>query len=589
MEDYILKHSGSEIDAAVDKIKNLDNVGSGADGREVELQTNSTHIQWRYSGESEWRNLIELKRLEGPSGAKGETGPQGPQGERGLQGERGPQGEQGIQGPQGPKGDTPDMTTFEKKINAQLENIANKGTTVEVLERVTKEEIDRQIADGTIANLTIEDNSVTTSKLADYSVTQEKIDPSVKLGGGLNVRDLIPGESVVNISGITGDKYLEALFDFTTLTTDSTQLTDVSDSSKFFSLTTVQPYDQGAYALGYNGHMTQNPQAYSVGIIFRGELNNRTGIFKVNGDRDTAINYETTDNGTLAVTHTSYYGKIQKIPLYLETFMFVLLGFDVPNNRLNLWINGVKQGTYSLDGKTVGNIGYLNKGYWTDGTFIFNKIAVFNKADFNDRELKALTDYVFTVKKYLYTEPSNSFLSIKNGLVRHLTLKNNDGTIKDVVYNNTVRNTTSVTTEGFVLSERAMLTPKFTLQANGGGIFIRFDKNSDTTNQYIFNYSDTLYLWVNFNSNKICGRIEGQWIISQRTAQFNDKNVLYFDSSKKVYLNGVYFCDIGCPFTNAETVIKNFQNIYPIKDYVCYVEALSEEEINTISTELCSY
>ena len=74
MGDYILKHSGSEIDAAVDKIKNLDNVGSGADGREVELQTNSTHIQWRYSGESEWRNLIELKRLEGPSGAKGETG-----------------------------------------------------------------------------------------------------------------------------------------------------------------------------------------------------------------------------------------------------------------------------------------------------------------------------------------------------------------------------------------------------------------------------------------------------------------------------------------------------------------------------------
>ena len=80
MEDYILKHSGSEIDAAVDKIKNLDNVGSGTngkdgvDGREVELQTNSTHIQWRYSGESEWRNLIELKRLEGPSGEKGETG-----------------------------------------------------------------------------------------------------------------------------------------------------------------------------------------------------------------------------------------------------------------------------------------------------------------------------------------------------------------------------------------------------------------------------------------------------------------------------------------------------------------------------------
>ena len=89
MADYILRHSGSEIDSAVEKIKNLDNVGSGADGREVELQTNSTHIQWRYSGESEWRNLIELERLEGPSGptgprgATGATGPQGPIGETG--------------------------------------------------------------------------------------------------------------------------------------------------------------------------------------------------------------------------------------------------------------------------------------------------------------------------------------------------------------------------------------------------------------------------------------------------------------------------------------------------------------------------
>ena len=98
MADYILKHSGSEIDAAVDKIKNLDNVGSGADGREVELQTNSTHIQWRYSGESEWRNLIELKRLEGPSG------PTGPKGATGATGPQGPIGETGATGPKGETG-----------------------------------------------------------------------------------------------------------------------------------------------------------------------------------------------------------------------------------------------------------------------------------------------------------------------------------------------------------------------------------------------------------------------------------------------------------------------------------------------------
>ena len=58
-----------------------------------------------------------------------------------------------------------------KTINSQLDAIANKGTTVEVLERVTKEEINRQIADGTIANLTI----------ADGSITQEKLSPELKL------------------------------------------------------------------------------------------------------------------------------------------------------------------------------------------------------------------------------------------------------------------------------------------------------------------------------------------------------------------------------------------------------------------------
>lgn len=54
---------------------------------------------------------------------------------------------------------------IQAQTNAQLSELANKGTTVEVLERVTKEEIYRQIADGTLANLTIADNSITEVKL----------------------------------------------------------------------------------------------------------------------------------------------------------------------------------------------------------------------------------------------------------------------------------------------------------------------------------------------------------------------------------------------------------------------------------------
>ncbi len=42
--------------------------GSGTDGREVELQNNGTHIQWRYEGEEYWNNLVDLLDLKGSDG-----------------------------------------------------------------------------------------------------------------------------------------------------------------------------------------------------------------------------------------------------------------------------------------------------------------------------------------------------------------------------------------------------------------------------------------------------------------------------------------------------------------------------------------
>ena len=72
-------------------------------------------------------------------------------------------------------------------INSRLDTIENEGTTVEVIERVTKEEIERQIADGTLANLSIADGSITKEKLAediefgvaDGSITSEKLNGSI--------------------------------------------------------------------------------------------------------------------------------------------------------------------------------------------------------------------------------------------------------------------------------------------------------------------------------------------------------------------------------------------------------------------------
>jgi hypothetical protein len=41
----------------------------GDDGREIELQVNATHIQWRYVGDVSWTDLIALSELKGADGA----------------------------------------------------------------------------------------------------------------------------------------------------------------------------------------------------------------------------------------------------------------------------------------------------------------------------------------------------------------------------------------------------------------------------------------------------------------------------------------------------------------------------------------
>lgn len=49
----------------------------GKDGREVELQNSGTAIQWRYTGEQDWKDLIQISELKGSNGitpAVGENG-----------------------------------------------------------------------------------------------------------------------------------------------------------------------------------------------------------------------------------------------------------------------------------------------------------------------------------------------------------------------------------------------------------------------------------------------------------------------------------------------------------------------------------
>lgn len=133
---------------------------NGADGKTPEIQVANGNIQWKYTTDTTWQNLIALSALQGASadmrvsnsaiqwkrstdanwvtligmdqlmgpvgptgpqgptgstgpagaiGAKGETGdtgPTGPAGPQGLPGPMGPQGNPGNTGPQGPVGST---------------------------------------------------------------------------------------------------------------------------------------------------------------------------------------------------------------------------------------------------------------------------------------------------------------------------------------------------------------------------------------------------------------------------------------------------------------------------------------------------
>lgn len=57
--------------AVINTGANFSGGSGGGDGREVQLQANATHIQWRYVGDASWINLVALADLEGADGDNG--------------------------------------------------------------------------------------------------------------------------------------------------------------------------------------------------------------------------------------------------------------------------------------------------------------------------------------------------------------------------------------------------------------------------------------------------------------------------------------------------------------------------------------
>lgn len=141
-------------------------------------------------------------------------------------------------------------------INSSLDNIANKGTTVEVLERVTKEEIDRQIADGTIANLTIEDGSITKEKLSDnlikvYKLSYNILDNS-KIKKNTEVVVYYPEGSEVASTTQSCSDFIPVIEGVKTYIRSKNSFTANNDAGAVYRTTIF--YDINKQYLGYNRH-----------------------------------------------------------------------------------------------------------------------------------------------------------------------------------------------------------------------------------------------------------------------------------------------------------------------------------------------
>lgn len=115
-----------QIWAAIDELK-AGGGGSGTpgkDGREIEIQNNGTAIQWRYAGDDDWTDLVQLSDITGAKGDPGDNGITPHIGEngnwylgdedtgkpsRGEKGNPGDKGEPGDKGDPGQTGETPNI------------------------------------------------------------------------------------------------------------------------------------------------------------------------------------------------------------------------------------------------------------------------------------------------------------------------------------------------------------------------------------------------------------------------------------------------------------------------------------------------
>lgn len=70
-QNALFMEANGEVVSIIQVLKDL---GSNMIGKNMELQKTETHIQWRNTGDTEWKDLIAIEELRGEKGEKGDKG-----------------------------------------------------------------------------------------------------------------------------------------------------------------------------------------------------------------------------------------------------------------------------------------------------------------------------------------------------------------------------------------------------------------------------------------------------------------------------------------------------------------------------------
>lgn len=165
----------------------------GTDGREIECRLSGDWVQWHYKGDSTWHNLVSKLELKGPKGDKGDAFKYSDFTQAQLEALRGPKGDKGepgvtqdISGKANKAGDTFTGDIAISKENPSLSLAAKNANTY-------------TIAANTIGRLSVNNTTKSTTPIV---IEGDAPNEAIKVGSGtIKVKRTISVESDIGVLG----------------------------------------------------------------------------------------------------------------------------------------------------------------------------------------------------------------------------------------------------------------------------------------------------------------------------------------------------------------------------------------------------